>query len=213
MYQCCIQCTNFKRVNFFRRSVSFSSGESETENSSTYKNESSSFGIRPQFGKAISPNKVLGLFLNYGNSKYKQTSGTGTSNTDEKNKFYGGGVFLRNYYPLSSRFYLFGDGSLGVNFSDRERKNNLILSSEEKTTAVGLGITPGISFAAGRKLHLEISLNNLLSLDYSYSKSKIYNNNGTLNSSSKGHSFSAAANANGFSQISIGLRWILPSSK
>jgi len=199
-----------KGSTFLGGSVSFSTGESENENTSTYKNEGSSFSIRPQFGKAISTNKVLGVFLNYGNSNYKQVSGT--SSTDEKSKFYGGGIFLRNYYPLSSRFYLFGEGNLGVNFSDLERRNNSTLSSEDKTTSIGLAITPGISFAAGKKLHLEASLNNLFSMQYSSSKTKYYNGNGTLSSSIKGNGFNVAANANGFSGISIGLRWILPSS-
>jgi hypothetical protein len=200
-----------KGSTFLGGSVSYNTGESENENNTQYKSESTSFGIRPQFGKAIATNKILGLFVNYGGSKFEQSSGNVT--TVDKTQTYGGGIFLRNYYTLSPRFYLFGEAGLGVTSSNRERTSNSILTSEDNTTGISLTITPGISFAAGKKLHLEASLNNLFSMDYSASKSKYYDNSGVLTSSNKGTSFNAAANASGFSQISVGLRWILPSKQ
>jgi hypothetical protein len=200
-----------KGSTFLGGSVFYSKSENESENNGLYKSENSSLGIRPQFGKAISTNKIAGLFVNYNTQNNEQSSGNNIS--ADKGKTYGGGIFLRNYYPLSSRFYLFGEAGLGVNFTNRERTNNSILSSEDKSTGMTLAVTPGISFAAGKKLHLEASLNNLFSMDYSTTKTKYYDNAGVVSSSSKGNYFGAAANANGFSQVSLGLRWILPSKQ
>jgi hypothetical protein len=200
-----------KGSTFLGGSVSFNKGEYESENSNMYKSESSGFTIRPQFGKAISTNKILGLFVNYGSTNFEQLSGNVAS--EEKNKTYGGGIFLRQYYPVSSRFYLFGESSLGVDVTNRERRTNELLTNEEDITRIGLAITPGISFAAGKKLHLEASLNNLFSIEYTSTETKFYDNAGRVTSSNKGNAVYAAANANGFSQLSIGLRWILPAKQ
>ena len=202
-----------KGSTFLGGSVSYNKNESENESTSLFESESSSFAIRPQFGKVISTNKVLGLFVNYNTYTFEQVPGNNNF-TKDKSSAYGGGIFFRNYYPLNSRFYLFGEAALEVNFSTSERTNNSILNSEGKGTGISLGVTPGISFAAGRKLHLETSLNNLFSMAYSTSKTKYYDNTGTIvSNTSKGTNFNAAANANGFSQVSVGLRWILPSKQ
>jgi hypothetical protein len=200
-----------KGSTFLGGSVFYNKSESENENNGLYKSENSSFGIRPQFGKAIATNKIAGLFVNYNRQNNEQSSGNNIS--ADKGKTYGGGIFLRNYYPLSSRFYLFGEAGLGVNFSDLERTNNSVLSLEDNTTGVGLNITPGISFAAGKKLHLEASLNNLFSMSYSSTKTKFYDNAGAVSSTGKSNHFGVAANANGFSQLLLGLRWVLPSKQ
>jgi len=198
-----------KGSTFLGGSFSFSSGSGETASPVDYKRESFGWGIRPQFGKAIATNKVLGLYVHYSNSGYEQK--LGSTNIIDEGSSYGGGVFLRNYYPLNSRFSLFGDGSFGVGINSSERKENAVLTGKNNATDISLGITPGISFAAGKKLHLEASLNSLLSVAYSFSESSTYNASGAVVNKGNERQFNIGANANGFSGLSVGLRWILPS--
>ena len=152
---------------------------------------------------------MLGLHVHYGLSDYEQE--VGTNKVIQRGSSYGGGIFLRNYYPLSSRFYLFGDGSFGVGVTKSEREENTVLTGKYNRTSVYLALTPGISFAAGKKLHLEASLNNLLSVAYAFSEVSAYDASGTIINKGNGRQFSIGANANGTSGLSIGLRWILPS--
>ena len=134
----------------------------------------------------------------------------GSEKAIHKSSSYGGGIFLRHYYPLGSRFYLFGDGSLGVNFTNGERKDSTALVWEDKITVISLSLTPGISFAASKRLHLEAALNSLVSMSYSFAETT-YTYSGSSTTKISHRSFNVGANANGFSRLSIGLRWILPS--
>ena len=200
-----------KGSTFLGGSVAVNSYSNEDDSSPMNESKTSSWGIRPQFGKAISTNKIFGAFLNYTSSMTENSSGTNNSKTTGSS--YGGGIFYRSYYPLSSRFFLFGEGSLGVQLADEERTTNKILNYKDDRTEVNLALTPGISFAATKKLHLEASLNSLLFLSYENSERKEYNLSGTVVRTLKGNQFNGSANANGFSGLSIGLRWILPSRK
>lgn len=200
-----------KGSTFLGGSIFVNSYSNKDDSSPMNESKTSNWGIRPQFGKAISTNKIFGVFLNYNNSTSKNSSGTNNSKTTAST--YGGGIFYRSYYPLSSRFFLFGEGSLGVNLGGEERATNKILNYKDDRTEVNLSLTPGISFAATKKLHLEAALNSLLFLSYHTTERKEYNLSGTVVRTSKWNQFNASANANGFSGLSIGLRWILPSKK
>lgn len=213
-----VVCFNFvsnaqitKGSTFLGGSVYVSSSSYEDGSSTVYEGKTSNWGITPQFGKAISTNKILGFFLNYNNRKNDLTSGA--DNSVEVGSSYGGGVFYRNYFPLSSRFNLFGEGTIGADAGKNERKLNKLIVSKSNQTYVSMAIAPGISFAAFKKLHLETSLNNLFSLAYQSNKTTEYNTGGTVIRKTNSRQFNAAANAGGFSNISIGLRWILPSKK
>jgi hypothetical protein len=197
-----------KGSTFLGGSFSFGGGSGESENPPNPKSENFGWTFRPQSGKAISTNKVLGLFLTAGSDKTEYR--TGVSKSITKSSSYGGGVFLRQYHPLSSRFYLFGDGSLGVAFTKYERKDSTVFAWEDKITNIGLSITPGISFAASQRLHLEAALNSLVSMSYSSSE-RTYGFSGATPTKENNRYFSVGANANGFSGLSVGLRWIFPS--
>lgn len=174
-----------------------------------------SWTIRPQIGKAIHENKILGLFFTIGGQRNENISGT--MSQTQKTNLYGGGIFYRQYFPLSKRFFLHGESSLGISaFKQTSRYTDATinrLQSDNKGTQIGLAIAPGISFAASRKLFLEASFNNLLAATFETGQGTTYNSQGNPSSTHEFNNFSAAANANGFSNLSIGLRWILPTGK
>lgn len=204
---------------FLGGSLGFSSSENESTfvqpGNFTQKNESSGWGVRPQIGTAVANNQILGLFLNFTKNRNEQTTGTNVSLEEISNN--GGGIFFRRYYPFGQRFFLFGEAGLGVNFSERETTTDngtvRYVSGKLNTTGAAFSITPGLSFAASRKLYLEASLNDLFSLAYNSNDGKSYDFRGNLQSTSEGKDLSANLNANGFSNLTVGVRWILPRKK
>lgn len=204
---------------FLGGSVNFGSGKSKTDvlNSTAMdrENKQTTWGFRPQLGKAIADNRILGVYFNLGGSKFQDELLSNKARSE--NSIYGGGIFLRQYYSIGKRFFVFGEGSLGLDYSKGEawvtqggpeRKD---FSSRNFTTS--LNLSPGISYQAGRKLFLEAYLNSLLRLSYQSGWVKRYNTQGALLEEGTGNSFSVSANANGVSDIAIGLRWILPARK
>lgn len=202
-----------KGSTFLGGSVNFNASSTEDDAIPSNENKINEWGIRPQFGKAIATNKILGIFLNFAGStnEYMNSSFTSDKRKVEGNN-YGGGIFYRQYYPISNRFYLFGDGSLGVNFGKSEATLNNAITNEQKYTGLRLGVTPGISFAISNKLHIEAAMNDLLTINYQSSETKEFNSSGSVIRTSKGNAFAGGANSNGFNGLAIGLRWILPST-
>ncbi|GAA4743335.1 outer membrane beta-barrel protein [Flavisolibacter ginsenosidimutans] len=195
---------------FLGGSLSFGSSSNKDQNTSTQDSKSSGWNISPQFGKAIATNKIVGVYVNFSHNNFE--SGSGTQLQQRPSNTYGGGVFYRRYYPLPSRFYLFGEASLGTSIGKEEQKYGGSLQTQTERTSIGFSITPGISYAASSKLYLEASLNSLANLYYQWAKTTTYPPaTGGVTSISNQKQFGVAANGNGTSGISIGLRWILPS--
>ncbi len=202
-----------KGSTFLGGSVNIYSNKEESTNSDVTR-KATSWSLRPQLGKVIAENKVAGLFLNIGRSIDKQTSQP-SNLAETKSSLYGGGVFYRRYYSLSRQFFLFGEGGLGVNWVKEDRRNNNgatnFIYHKTKSTDVNLSLIPGISFAATRKLHIEAGFSNLINLTYQTSSITEFSAPNTEHRRLKAQRFIANANANAFSSIILGLRWILPA--
>lgn len=184
-----------------------------TINGNNQKGKTNGWGFTPQFGKAVGENKILGVFLSLGGS-YSDGDFAGYGYNKTESSAVGGGFFYRAYIPLNSRFFLFGESALGVHAYREERKADTKLYNKVGSTAVTLSVTPGISFRATKKLYLETSFSNLLSVVYYRSKTDYYDlNTNAVSQSSKTKRFGVNANTNGFSNISVGVRWIFPSGK
>ena len=197
---------------FIGGSLNFSSDKTKPASANNTESINSSWALRPQIGKVIGDNKIVGVFLNTGGSNNKQTSPP-SNLSQTKGTFYGGGFFFRNYFPVVNRFYLFGDASLGFSFDKSEtlfdNGTTRYVSFTSKTVQPNFSFTPGISFAATRKVHIEAAFSNLLSLSYSSTKSKDFSSSGTLYRETDSKNFRAFANANGFNNLNLGIRFIL----
>ena len=161
-----------------------------------YKNHSYYFS--PSLGFVVKENKVFGVNLTYGHG-INQTSATAKSVSNN----YGGGIFYRSYLPLGKSFYLYGQGQLQLDFSNQENKTSAT-TYERTTNYVGVGLFPGVAYAISKRFHLEISMNNLVSLGYSSVKE-----NYTPNPESKNNQFSFSVNANPASNLALGFRILL----
>lgn len=205
-----------KGSTFIGGSLNFSSDKTNPSLTTDTKTTISNWSLRPQFGKVISANKVAGIFLNVGGSINKQKS-LPSNLAQTKNSFYGGGIFLRRYLPITNRFYLFGDGSLSSTSSKSENVfdngTTRFIARHSKELQFDFSLSPGISFAATKKIYLEATFNGLLDLSYSSSKSEEYSTPGVLFREIKSNNFTGVASANGFSNLFVGVRFIIPKKK
>jgi hypothetical protein len=215
----CMAITSYAQITkgstFLGGSIHLFAGKEEPTNNSA-ESKTTNWGFRPQLGKVIAENKVAGIFLNTSQSLSRQSSPSSSLFAETRISSYGGGAFYRQYYPLGKRFYLFGDGSFGLHFDKDERKGNNGMTNfvyqRSKGREVNVGLTPGISFAATRKLHLEAAFSNLVYLRYRTYTTTDFSAPGIESRAVEGRQFTANADANAFSGMVIGLRWILPSS-
>ena len=202
-----------KGSTFLGGSVNFSSDKSSPSRTTDVETINSNWGIRPQIGKTFRDNKVAGIFFDMGGSVNKQSRAP-SDLSQTKNSIYGGGVFLRNYFSIANRFYLFGDASFGIasirNENLFDNGTTRFIAYSNKGIQTNLSLAPGISFAASKNVHLEAAFNKLLSLTYCSGKSEEYTSPAVLYRETKTKNFTASANANAFNGLFLGIRFILP---
>jgi hypothetical protein len=122
-------------------------------------------------------------------------------------KYSSGGLFVRRYSPLSKSFYLYGDGAIRYNTHSNNQISGTDYETNYSSKGVGIYITPGLAYAVNKRLHLEASLNNLLSL--SYSKNKTTNFTLSGHTTTEGKSFDFGTNFSNTIPLSIGFRFVL----
>jgi len=175
--------------------------ESKQEPSSTITPiKSNTFTINPAIGTVVKDNLVVGINLLYSHIKSENDG-----SLESKTNAYGGGVFVRKYFPVISRLYIFGDANVGFTSTKEDRTQSSTIKITTKGWTGAVGITPGIAFAVSKKFQLETSLSNLLGVAYISNKTTGPNNS----YNGKSHQFAAGINADGKTQFNIGCRFLL----
>lgn len=189
-------------------SVGFNTSQNENVNNPG-KSTGLSWSLSPQFGKAFKQNKIIGIQLQYNGSinKIEPAQNLESKNTSSS---FGVGVFYREYFPIYQKWFFYGQGTLGVNVSKNEQKNQGITTSVGNGWNTGIDGSLGISYQAGRKCWLEAGLNSFFNIGYYHSKSEAYQA-GQVTTATKGNGLSASFNASSFNNIAIGFRWIIPA--
>ena len=180
------------------------SGYSEKQLSNGIRSDLSGFQLTPLFGKAIKDNLFLGGFLNLGLANRDGNSGTIVM----KNNIYGAGFFLRKYSEISNKFYGFFQGNLGINYIKQTGSSNVNSSNESKRTSFGVSLSPGLSYKISKKLHLESSLRELVSLGYS-TQTNFSNVSGAMNSSKFNRVYFSSSLNSFSSNLSLGFRLLI----
>lgn len=188
-----------KGAHFLGGTVNFST--SKTTSPGGVELKSNSVFLSPAYGQAVKDNLIVGADLTL-----EVGSGEDVSVKQETNG-YGAGVFIRKYLTLGKGFYLFGQGRLGVNARKVENTQRFppYVNVENRELSATLSFYPGVSYAINKKIHLEMGFNNLGYLQYAHTSSEASNVSGK----SKGNSFSIGSNLTNFSNILIGMRFIL----
>lgn len=151
--------------------------------------------VLPAAGVAIKENIVLGIFANYTD---EHTDNNGYL-VLRKIKTYGGGLFVRRYIPVFNRFYIFGDGRLGVNAYKSEEEWSAVyggLKSKSRGWETGLTFTPGISYGITPNMQLEAGFKSLFDIRYQ-------------NENNSRKSFTAGVNLENASAFTIGFRFLI----
>jgi hypothetical protein len=173
----------------------------------TYPNEgkSSWLSINPAVGVTVKNNLIAGVDLNYLHGSSKNFS-----SQDNKRNGYGAGLFLRKYFPLSNRFYVFGETGIGY-FSQKYeylKTPGYPFTSTNKQHSVSANIYPGVAIHVFKSLYLEAAFNNLLQIGYTSSSAKTSSNSSTLTSSQKDFGIQSSLSSGNY--LNIGVRFIIP---
>lgn len=161
----------------------------------------SGFYFNPSLGWFIKNNLVGGIEFYINNSH----SESGNPATSTKRNSLGFGVFGRNYQNLGKGFFLFAHHNL--TYSTDRYDYTVSGTSQSKSSGYSLqtNLYPGLSYAIKKKLLVETSMGNLFYAGYSHSN----NPGNSQNSDLSINRFSMGVNANAFSSINLGLRFLL----
>lgn len=165
-----------------------------------------SFGI--SLGKAFKENSVAGF--NFAFSPGKQDNiVTGNDTFSVTNKRTDAGVFFRKYKKIAQDFYFFAqiDGSVIISTQKEDHKR----TGDIKATQRGgfISLTPGISYQLFKKMQLELTIPNVLGMQYLVTKMDSQNPL-TQNAKRKQASFySNLNNSTSLSFLGVGFRFVL----
>jgi outer membrane protein len=134
-----------------------------------YKTSYYDLNLSPSLGKFISDKVAIGLDLNISLSGNKTDL---NPETTSKSSGFGISPFLRYYAFKWNKFSVYGQGNIGLEFSNSSAKTGGITTDGPKNTLVYLSIYPGLSYDITDKLSLQTSIN-VLSFDYNYLITKV----------------------------------------
>ncbi|MFI5185978.1 MAG: hypothetical protein ACHQF0_04600 [Chitinophagales bacterium] len=170
--------------------------DSKDKNNSDIKLNSVS--LSPAIGVAVEQNAIVGIQISYGHSKNNLAASPQYETTS-----YGLEFFLRKYKSLGKGFYFFWQSGLFYNSYEYRELNTSNEYKEEQRNA-GIDLYPGISYALAKRFQLEISLVDLLTLEYTKDKAT---NAGVVTGDRNGVDFNVAASS--LSNVNIGFRFLL----
>ena len=159
-------------------------------------------------GKAIKDNQVIGF--NFNTVNFKQTYFfNANQSTVAKNNLNEAGIFYRKYKKLGKDIYLFGQANASVNFGKTTYSYaNLMDNSTVKQSGILLSFSPGLAYALSKKFHIELSIQNLIAIQYNSLKQQFSNPlYQTYRSNSYGINTSLSSGSLG--NVGLGFRLIL----
>lgn len=159
-------CVSLSAQVFVGGNLSFNTSNHKTDNVSepTEKTSNYSFDLSPEVGKFFSEKFVIGVALNMTLSSNKMNV---INETITKSSTIGGSPFLRYYALKWNKFSVFGQGNVGLRFSNSSIKTGGSKTDGPKTTRLYIDLYPGLSYDLSDRLSLETSLN-FLSFGYYY---------------------------------------------
>jgi hypothetical protein len=157
-------------------------------------------------GIALKDNQIYGIGLSYG---YDQTKGSDYP-MKEYGSRYGVDIFLRKYFPIGKKFYLYGEPELSYSYVKRRQINSSIATGYfvNKLWIAQLSLSPGISYALSKRIHLETGLPPLIDINYQMLRTDYYSTITTI-PPSKESSFQIISSLSSFAIFNIGIQVLL----
>lgn len=162
-----------------KRGTVYISGEvgytQEKDNNKEYKSQV--FKAIPTVGVFVAPNLAVGTGIGYINSKFESTQinfnspSTFIFNSTSTETAFVVAPFVRKYWTLSDKLYIFGQLEIPVKFSTRNIDSDATfidsmygevyyrtMSFEQKYTSVGVNIKPGLDYFVNKNWSLEATI-------------------------------------------------------
>jgi hypothetical protein len=164
-----------------------------------------------QFGKVVKENTVVGLILSYGYSNYYYTNTPDYTKINQSRA----GIFYRKYKGLAKDFYFFGEVDAAYSHTENTQAyfQNGTQTQGSKSISDGgsASFVPGISYAVGKRMQIELLMPDIIQLSYSHIKTDYYNSTVPPPLDQKGNifSFNTNLNANLLSNFGIGFKFFL----
>lgn len=119
------------------------------------------YSVSPTIGFGLGHNWVAGAMLGYTFSKHTE-SGT-TYPSKHKSNETSFGLFARKYKPIGERFGVYGQVGAHYGFGKKIEIGYYTggISSKSKSTSIGVGIKPGISYRISKKCLIESTFGNI----------------------------------------------------
>ncbi|REC76367.1 porin family protein [Chryseobacterium elymi] len=177
-----------KGTAYLSGSVGYSQVESDNGN---YKKEN--FNVLPTVGYFVGTNLAVGVGVGYQTEKTTVTSTTtlpGATVVSEditKKPAFVVAPFVRKYWTLSDKLFIFGQLAVPMQFGKTETENNSVvttgsststtsLSTEAKYTQVGVTVKPGLDYFLNKNWSIEATIG-----EFGYSNYKPKNGDATNN--------------------------------
>jgi hypothetical protein len=190
----------------------FGFGSDKTEADNIDLSKQTNYNIYPVLGFAVKQNLIAGIMLGYGYSEDKFLYNVPVQTTREQTAV-SGAVFLRKYFPLSNKFYAYGQGNAGYQHFKNEQQRS---PGKEtfKQKIYSLNFAPGIAYELSKNFHLEAGFSELIVLYYN-TKESIQENTILPGSRSetKSEGFGLQGSAYSSNQFIIGFRILLNKRK
>jgi hypothetical protein len=162
--------------------------------------EYNSFSFSPSIGKAIAENKIVGVGLYYGHGGNENSGQSKVVRND-----YGGFVYYRKYLTLGKGFFLFGQSTFSADAGKEKYSYDQTPTQDVRFFSLSFSLSPSVSYAVNKKLHLEAGLNQLVGVNYQHRKVK------TLAQSpfsSTTNSFGLYSNISSTTPLTVGVRFL-----
>ena len=167
--------------------------------------------VSPAIGIAVKQNFIAGINFNYGKGTQNYFAG---NNSKYDSKVVGGGVFLRRYYPVATRFYAYGELGAGyANVSNTQESNygtGIFTGYQSKGWSVGASVSPGITYNVTKALFLEMEFANLLQLSYGKATQTEKSSPTATPYVTTRKSFDFNTSLTSSSNLNVGVRFIIP---
>ncbi|MDQ0594056.1 outer membrane immunogenic protein [Chryseobacterium ginsenosidimutans] len=159
-----------KGTAYLSGSVGYSQVETNNGN-----NKTENFNVLPTVGYFVAPNLAVGLGIGYQTQKdtnitTTQLGGTTIVSTNEvKEPAFVVAPFVRKYWTLSDKLFIFGQLAVPMQFGKTEIENSTVATSgsttstsststEAKYTQVGVTVKPGLDYFLNKNWSIEATI-------------------------------------------------------
>jgi hypothetical protein len=173
-------------------------------NGSSNEGKLKAISINPSVGLAIKRNLVAGINLTYLNGRSKNYQNYQDFDRDG----YGGGFFVRKYFPIVNRLYFFGES--GLSYDHQKQESFYQSQTQNKVTQDNIfaSLYTGLSFQVFKSFYIETSFPDIIQLGYQKTTTMDNSYIQSAKRTDKGVVFQS--NLTSGSYLNVGVRFIIP---